>query len=115
MKQKGDLHLKGHKPGFIAPLYVAILELGDGGPMSRKEFPKNDLNYVGLNLKRVKVLKDITLEKINKFFGPIVNKNGYNYEFIKDLVFIKKVERLWMVVHQKACVPTSRLISLGMA
>ncbi len=44
-----------------------------------------------------------------------MNKNEYNYEFTKDLVFIEKVERLWMVVHQKACVPTLRLISLGMA
>lgn len=32
----------------------------------------------------MKVPKDISLEEINKFFGPIVNKNGYNYEFTKD-------------------------------
>jgi len=96
-------------------LYVAILELGDGGPMFRKEFLENDLNCVILNLKRVKVPRDITLEKIRKFFGLVTNKNGYSYEFTKDPIFIKKVERLWMVVHQKACVPTSRLISFGMA
>jgi hypothetical protein len=80
-------------------LYVAILELGDGGPMFRKEFLENDLNCVVLNLKRVKVPRDITLEKIRKFFGLVTNKNGYSYEFTKDPIFIKKVERLWMVVH----------------
>jgi hypothetical protein len=55
------------------------------------------------------------LEDISKLFGPIVNKNGYNYEFAKDPVFIKKIEKLWMVVHQKPCMPASRLILLGMA
>jgi len=30
-------------------------------------------------MKRVKLPKDISLEEISKFFGPIVNKDGYNY------------------------------------
>ncbi len=91
--------MKGHKASFTAPLYVAILELGNGGPMSKKEFVENDLNCVGLNLKCLKVPRDIALEEIGKFFGHVVHKNRYNYEFTKDLIFIKKVERLWMVVH----------------
>jgi hypothetical protein len=62
----------------------------------------------------VKVLRDITLEEINKFFGLVVNTNGYSYEFTKDLVFMEKVEKLWMKVHQKACVLASKSISFGM-
>ncbi len=115
MKQEADVHLKGHKTSFTTPLYVAIPKFGNGGPMSRKEFvEKYDLSCVGLSSKHVKVPRDITLKEINKFFGPIVNKNGYNYEFTKDPIFIEKVERLCMVVHQKACVLASKLISFGM-
>jgi hypothetical protein len=44
-----------------------------------------------------------------------VNNNGYNYEFIKDPLFIEEIETLWMVVHQKSCMLTPQLISLGMA
>jgi len=55
------------------------------------------------------------LENASKSLGPIVNKNNYNYEFTKDHVFIEKIEKLWMVVHQKPYMLASRLISLGMA
>jgi hypothetical protein len=41
--------------------------------------------------------RDISQKGITKIFRPIVNKNGYNYEFTKDLVY-KKVKKLWMVV-----------------
>jgi hypothetical protein len=43
------------------------------------------------------------------------NKNGYNYVFSEDPKMIAKVEGLWMVIHQKPHVPSSRIISLGMA
>ncbi len=63
--------------------------------MSRKEFVKKyDFSCERLSPKWVKVLKDITLEEISKFFGHVINKNGYSYEFTKDLIFIEKVERL---------------------
>jgi len=90
--------LKGQKaPGFASPLYAPILELGDGSPMSRKDFvEKYDLCCEGLSPKRVKVPRDIFLEDISKIFGPIVNKNGYNYEFTKDPLFIEKIKTLWM-------------------
>ncbi len=109
------MHFKGQKASFATPLYVVKTELGNGGLMSIKKIAKKyDLSCERLSPKRVKMLRDTTLEEINKFFGPIVNKNTYSYEFTKDPIFIEKVERLWMVVHQKACVPASRLISLGM-
>jgi len=67
--------------------------LRDGGLISRKEFiEKYKLNCEGLSLKCVKVPRYIYLEEISKFFGPIVNKNGYNYEFTKDPLFIEEME-----------------------
>lgn len=73
------------------------------------------MSFEGPSLKRVKVLQDITLEEVNKFFGPIVNRNGCSYVHTEDPNFIKKVKTLWMVVHQKPYLLASRLISLGMA
>jgi hypothetical protein len=73
------------------------------------------LSFKGLSLKGVRVPRDITLKDVNKKIGPIVNRNGYSYVHIEDPNFIKKVKTLWMVVHQKPYLPTSRLISLSMA
>ncbi len=102
IKQEGETHLKGLKLGFAAPLYAAIPALGDGGPISRKEFvDKYELCCEVLSPKHVKVPQDISLEDITNIFGRVANKNCYNYEFTKDLVFIQKVEKLWMVVHKK--------------
>jgi hypothetical protein len=69
--------------------------LGDGGPISINEFAnKYKFSCEGLSPKHVKVLKDISLEEINKFFAPIVNSNGYNYEFVKDPLFIENIKPL---------------------
>jgi hypothetical protein len=117
VKHEGETHLKGkNRLGFVTPLYALIPKLGDGSLMSKKDFAKKyDLYCEGLNPKCVKVPRDISLEDIDKIFGPIVNKNKYNYEFTKDPLFIKKIKTLWMVIHQKPYMPTSRLIFLGMA
>jgi hypothetical protein len=116
MKQEGEAHLKGQRLGFAILLYTPILVLGDGGPISKNEFIKKyKFSCEGLSMKHVKVPRDIILEEISKFFGPIVNKDGYNYEFTKDPLFIEEIKTLWMVVHQKLCMLTSHLISLGMA
>jgi hypothetical protein len=55
------------------------------------------------------------MEDIQKYFGPIHNQNGHNYVFSENPKIIAKVESLWMIIHQKMCVPASRIISLGMA
>jgi len=62
----------------------------------------------------MKVLRDITLEEVSRIFGPIVNRNGYSYVRNKDSDFIRKIETLWMIVHQKPHINASRLIPLGM-
>ncbi len=55
------------------------------------------------------------MEEIQKYFGPVHNRNGYNYVFSENPEIIAKVEILWMIIHQKMCVPASRIILLGMA
>lgn len=115
VKQEGETHLKGIKLGFATPLYAPVPTLGDSGSISKKELVKKyEFCCEGLKPKCVKVPRDIYLEDIIKIFGLVVNNNGYNYEFTKDLEFIEKVKKLWMVVHQKPYLPTLRLISLGM-
>lgn len=61
----------------------------------------------------VQVPKDLTIKEVAKYFGLVHNKNGYNYVFCEDLTFIKKVETLWMFIHQKHYVPSARLVSLS--
>jgi hypothetical protein len=71
------------------------------------------LCYEGLSPKRVRVPRDITLKDVSRIFGPIVNRNGYNYVHNEDLDFIHKVKTSWMIVHQKPYLLTSRLIPLS--
>ncbi len=53
-------------------------------------------------------------EKDVKLFGPIVNKNGHHYMECGNLVFIEKIERLWMNIHQKPHILAKKMITLGM-
>lgn len=102
--------------GFACPLYVEVLEIGDGSPISHKIFVKiYGFSSKGMKPKRVRIPKDLTIEEVSNFFGPIHNKNGHNYVHSEDNVLIAKVERLWMFVHQQAFVPTTRIVSLGFA
>ncbi len=68
----------------------------------------------GLSPKPIRVPIDITLKNVSRIFGPIVNRNGYNYVHNEDPDFIPKVKTLWMIAPQKPYLLTSRLIPLGM-
>jgi hypothetical protein len=70
---------------------------------------------VGISPKWIRVPRDITTEEVSKVFKPIQNKNGHSYVFSEDLILITKVERFYMLVHQKHVIPITRLISLGFA
>jgi hypothetical protein len=50
---------------------------------------------------------------VAKYFGPIVSKNNHSYIYSQDLVLIEKVEKLWMVIHQKHYVCVTWVVSLG--
>ncbi len=82
VKQEHDASSRGRCFSLVAPLYANILELGSKGPISRKKFAKRfHLSSKGLSPKRLKIFKDIIVEEIRKFFGPIHNKNEYSNFF----------------------------------
>ncbi len=67
---------------------------------------------IGLSPKQIRIPRDITMEDIHKYFGPVHNKNGYSYVFSEDLEVIAKVKGLWMIIHQKPFVPGSVCLSV---
>lgn len=118
VKQEANVKLKSFSTHGAALVLGTVPDmLSDGSVLiTRSESArKYGLCSVGLSLKQVRLLRDMTEHEVHEVCGPIVNKNGYGYMFCEDPELIAKVENLWMIVHQKPHLPTSRLISLGMA
>jgi hypothetical protein len=102
--------------GFPPALYAKVPEIYDVHPLFHKDFvEKYDLCFEGLCPKCIKVSKDVTLEDVLNNFGQVVNRNGYNYVHCENLELVVKVERLFMIIHQKSCVPATWIILVGMA
>jgi hypothetical protein len=102
--------------GFVAPLYVEVLEIFDVHPLFHKNFvEKYDLFFEGLCPKCIKVRRDVTLEDVSIVFGQVANRNSYSYVHCENAKLIVKVKRLFMIVHQKPFVPATWIILVGMA
>ncbi len=118
-KDGGSYALSLSTRGFAMPLYAKVLDLfsnNDICSFTRKDFAKKyDLSYKGISPKHIKIPKDCTKEEIEIFYGLIVNKKGHHHTKCSNLELIVKVERLWMIVHQKPYVLASKIITLGMA
>ncbi len=57
------------------PLYEIVLELNDGGPINRRKFVKPyGLCSKGLNLKRIRILRDTIVEKITSILDLSITK-----------------------------------------
>jgi hypothetical protein len=103
----------GHHAGFVAPLYGKVPKLGDGWPLFTKDFvEKYDLCCEGLSPKHIKIPRDLTIKGVTKVFGLVVHWNGYSYLHYVNPILIAKIETLFMIVHQKACVLATLLICL---
>jgi hypothetical protein len=48
---------------------------------------------------------------VKALFGPCINWNGYRYTYTNNEQLIAQVEKLWMTSHQKAQMPTTRMIN----
>jgi len=99
---------------YIDPYYAEVLELVFDGinPVSCKTFAeKYSLNNKGANPKRLVIGLHLKEEDIEKYFGPLINRNGYRYSHIEDEELIREVEHLWMVTHQRVGVPNNRQIN----
>jgi hypothetical protein len=85
-------------------------------PVSRRVFAeKNGLCNKGLSSKRLKIAHNCIELEVEKMFGPLEDKNLYKYNFIDNEELIQKVERMWMNIHQKTMVPSSRFINCSEA
>ncbi len=78
---KLEYGLKGSfKPlGFVTPLYVELPEIGNDGPITRKEFAKKiELCTTSMSPKHVQIPQDISTKEVAKYFEPIISKNGHS-------------------------------------
>ncbi len=81
MKLEPSLKASCKPLGFAAPLYTKPLEIGDGGPITQKEFVERFvLCAISMSLKHIKI-PQVILAEVAKYFGPIVNKNGHSYVY----------------------------------
>jgi hypothetical protein len=56
VKLEPSLKASSKPLGVVAPLYMEPLEIGDGGPITQKEFAKRfALCAIGMNLKHIKI------------------------------------------------------------
>jgi hypothetical protein len=114
--KQGGSKFKG--PKGVDPLYgkVPQIILHVVEFISPQQFAKvYNLNNHGRCPKSLKVPKDLKKSEVEAFFCPFVNKNGYKYMECGDPKFITFIKNLWMIIHQKAWLPTSWLIPLAMA
>ena len=103
---------------WVEPLYAEQPSLcwNRVDPISRETFEKAyDLNNQGIPPKRLKFGVHLEESEVDALFGPRVGTNGYSYSYSEDTEFVKRVERLWMITHQRTQVPNTRLINLAEA
>jgi hypothetical protein len=73
------------------------------------------LNNTGIPPKSLKLNVHITEEEVESLFRKKVGGNGYHYANNEDKEFVKKVERRWMICHQRTSVPNIRLVNISEA
>jgi hypothetical protein len=103
---------------WVEPLYAEPPSLcwNRVDPVSRGAFEKAyGLNNQGIPPKRLKFGVHLEESEVDEVFGPRVGTNGYSYSYSEDTEFVKRVERLWMITHQRTQVPNTRLINLAEA
>lgn len=104
-------------PSWVDPLYAEqpTIAWNRVDPISRNVFEeKYGLCNKGVAPRRLKYGVHLEESEVDEMFGPKVN-NGYRYSWSEDVEFVKKVERLWMITHQRTQVPNTRLINVSEA
>ena len=113
VKLEGDASLS-----CIEPLYAKQPSLcwNRSDPVTRAAFEKAyGLSNQEIPLKRLKFGVHLEESEVDELFGPRVGSNGYSYSYLEDTEFVRRVERLWMITHQRTQVPNTRLINLAEA
>lgn len=102
---------------WVDPLYAEKPDLlwNRVEPVKKTDFEKKyGLSNQGIPPKRLKIPLHVTEAEIEKLFGQKVS-NGYSYSWSEDVEWVRKVERMWMITHQRTQVPNTRLINAAEA
>ena len=68
----------------------------------------------GITPKHIKIGVHLEEADVESLFGPRQNGNGYRYATM-DEDFVRKVETMWMICHQKTVVPNTRMVNVSEA
>ena len=75
---------------------------------------KYNLCNRGITPKQIKIGHHLEESDVESLFGPRQNGNGYRYATM-DEEFVRKVETMWMICHQKTVVPNTRMVNVSEA
>ena len=108
----------GSSGAWVDPLYAEqpTLTWDRQTTLKRDYFEKNfGLCNEGFAPKRLRFGVHLDEADVESLFGPKVNANGYRYSMSEDVALQERVEKCWMITHQRSSVPNSRLINVAEA
>lgn len=107
----------GKKSSWVDPLYACQPEiLWDRKSLVTRDWfaEKYSLCNRGITPKHIKIGIHLEEADVESLFGPRQNGNGYRYATM-DEEFVRKVETMWMICHQKTVVPNTRMVNVSEA
>ena len=107
----------GKKSAWVDPLYACQPEiLWDRKSLVTRDWfvEKYNLCNRGITPKQIKIGVHLEEADVESLFGPRQNGNGYRYATM-DEDFVRKVETMWMICHQKTSVPNTRMVNVSEA
>jgi hypothetical protein len=107
----------GKKSSWVDPLYACQPEiLWDRKSVVTRDWfaEKYNLCNRGITPKQIKIGCHLEEADVESLFGPRQNGNGYRYATM-DKEFVRKVETMWMICHQKTVVPNTRMVNVSEA
>jgi hypothetical protein len=107
----------GRKSSWVDPLYACQPEiLWDRKSLVTRDWfvEKYNLCNRGITPKQIKIGIHLEEADVESLFGPQQNGNGYRYATM-DEEFVRKVETMWMICHQKTSVPNTRMVNVSEA
>jgi hypothetical protein len=107
----------GKKSSWVDPLYACQPEiLWDRKSLVTRDWftEKYSLCNRGITPKQIKIGIHLEEADVESLFGPRQNGNGYRYATM-DEEFVRKVETMWMICHQKTVVPNTRMVNVSEA
>ena len=107
----------GRKSSWVDPLYACQPEiLWDRKSLVTRDWfvEKYNLCNRGITPKQIKIGVHLEEADVESLFGARQNGNGYRHATM-DEAFVRKVETMWMICHQKTVVPNTRMVNVSEA